>query len=271
MILRTAIPFNRTLFLNRVFLILVILAIPALTVAQEGGVVVFSKLIEGSVPGQDPMSPLWDEAKVVEFPLSAQVHWAPRQMFTPVKSVKVRSLHNGDETAILLEYQDKKQNATDAAAVEFPATDSKAHFAHGQEMMQVEGGPVNIWYWRSDLVQDMTAQGFGTLQVQDQQDVTGQGVWQDGVWRVAFSRKLDTGDPEDAQLIPGQFSQIAFAIWEGGMGDTGSKKAISSWWYFQAEPPTDRSIWIYTLLAVVVAGIAEMVLVRRLKKGSTNA
>src|SRR5574341_793491 len=85
--------------------------------AQEGGVVVVSKLIEGSVPGDDPWSAQWDQSPVVEFPMSAQVHWEPRLLMRSVNSVKVRSLHNGAEFAILLEYQDPEQDPTDAAAI----------------------------------------------------------------------------------------------------------------------------------------------------------
>jgi len=234
--------------------------------AQEGGVVVFSKLIEGAVPGDDPWSAQWDQAPVVEFPMSAQVHWEPRLLIRSVDSVKVRSLHNGTEFAILLEYQDPEQDPTDAAAIEFPVGPEKAHFAHGQPMLQVEGGPVNIWYWKADQTLDMNAKGFGTLKAQDHQDVKGKGAWKNGVWRIAFTRKLHTGDDKDVQIVPGEFKQIAFAIWEGAKGEQGSRKNITSWWYFRTEPPPDRSAWVYTLVAIAGAVGFEMVLVRRMKK-----
>jgi len=91
----------------------------------------------------------------------------------------------------LLEYNDPEQGAKDAAAIEFPVGDKKSHFAHAQPMVQVEGGFVNIWYWKGNKVTDMHAKGFKTLKPHDQQDISGKGVWQDGVWRVVFSRKLD--------------------------------------------------------------------------------
>jgi DMSO reductase family type II enzyme heme b subunit len=183
-----------------------------------------------------------------------------------VNSVKVRSLHNGTELAILLEYQNPEQDPTDAAAIEFPVGEDKAHFAHGQPMIQVEGGPVNIWYWRGDQILDMSAKGFGTLKAQAQQDVKGKGVWKEGTWRITFTRKLQSGDEKDVQIAPGEFKQIAFAIWEGTKGEQGGRKNITSWWYFRAEPPPDRSIWVYTLVAVAGAVVFEVVLVRRMKK-----
>lgn len=255
-----------------VFLIGALALFPATALGQQGGVVVFSKLIEGPVPADDPMSSTWDQARPVEFPLSAQVHWEPRLLWNPTAtSVKVSALHNEEDLAILLEYKDPKKGPNDAAAIEFPVGDEKAHFAHAQPMVQVEGGYVNIWYWKGDEAREMNAQGFGTLKPQAQQDVDGLGVWQDGVWRVVFSRKLETGDEKDARIVPGEFHQIAFAIWDGENGETGSKKAVSSWWYFRAEPPPDPTVWIYSLIAVAGAVIFEMVLLRRLRKRPENA
>jgi DMSO reductase family type II enzyme heme b subunit len=168
--------------------------------------------------------------------------------------------------AILLEYPDPEQDGTDAAAIEFPVGEDKAHFAHGQPMLQVEGGPVNIWYWKADQTLDMNAKGFGSLKVQAQQDLKGKGAWKNGMWRIAFARKLQTGDEKDVQIVPGAFKQIAFAIWEGAKGEQGSRKNITSWWYFRAEPLPDHSVWVYTLIAVAGAVVFEMVLVRRMKK-----
>src|SRR5881296_3997735 len=158
--------------------------------AQET-VVVRVKLIQGEIP-TDPMAPVWNTTPATEFPMSPQVHWPKRILQVTVKSIKVRGVHNTKQIAFLLEYADPTQDPADAAALEFMVGDKKAHFAHGQPMAQVEGGPVNIWYWKnvSAKVLDMNAQGFGTLKVQAQQDVKGKGVYQDGTWKVVFARAL---------------------------------------------------------------------------------
>src|SRR5213593_386925 len=286
--------------------------------AQET-VVVRVKLIQGDVP-TDPLAPIWNTTPATEFPMSPQVHWPKRILQVTVKSIKVRGVHNTKQIAFLLEYADPTQDPADAAALEFMVGDKKAHFAHGQPMAQVEGGPVNIWYWRNDTpgAADMSAQGFGTLKKQAQQDVQAKGIWKDekikvrfkerklnprkdakgapakdpktgdplfdeetkvveqdatGVWRVVFIRALATTDPNDAQFQPGTFPNIAFAVWDGkelGRGDlkeSGSQKAVTSWWYFNAEPPTDYSIYLYGLIAVVVAAGVEFVIIRKVKKG----
>ena len=147
---------------------------------QEGSVSVRLYLTEGSLPTSDPLSSQWESVPVSEFNLAPQVHWPDRIQEVTVKKVKVRGLHNGQDLAILLEYEDPTEDPADAAAIEFMVGDKKAHFAHGQEMLQVEGGPVNIWYWKNSdgKAVDMSAKGFKTLRVQDQQDVTATGAWQ---------------------------------------------------------------------------------------------
>ncbi len=290
------------------------------TPAQES-VVVRVKLIQGEVP-TDPTAPIWEKIPATEFPLSPQVHWQKRIGTVTVRSLKVRGVHNNKQIAFLLEYADPTQDPADAAALEFMVGDKKAHFAHGQPMGQVEGGPVNIWYWRNDTpgAADMTAQGFGTLRKEAQQDVQAKGVWKDektkikfkerklsvrkddkgnmlkdpktgdpvvdeetkvveqettGVWRVVFTRALTTTDKEDVQIQPGTFPNIAFAVWDGkklesgDVKESGSQKAISSWWYFNAEPPTDYAIYLYGLMAVVLAAGVEFVIIRKVKKGQS--
>jgi DMSO reductase family type II enzyme heme b subunit len=167
----------------------------------------------------------------------------------------------------------------DAAALEFMVGDKKAHFAHGQPMAQVEGGPVNIWYWKNKDGKgvDMTAKGFGTLKAQDQQDVKAKGVYQNGTWRVVFSRALSTPDLQyDTQIKPGDFINIAFAVWDGkkleggDVKEKGSQKAVSSWWYLRAEPPPDYSGYLYAALAVWLAAGFQFVVIRKLRKGSST-
>ena len=244
---------------------------------SQQGVSVRATLVKGALPADDPTAAAWATAAMSEFPMSPQVHWPTRITEVTAKSVKVRGLHDGTTVAILLEYSDPSEDPEDAAALEFMVGDTKAHFAHGQPMAQVQGGPVNIWYWKNKdgKGMDMGAKGFGTLKPHAHQDVKAKGVFQGGVWKVVFSRPLHTEHvDEDTQFKPGEFASIAFAIWDGKKMDSGqpkekgSEKAISSWWYFRADAPPDYSPYMYAVLAVALALGFELVLVRRLKKGS---
>lgn len=244
--------------------------------AQEN-VAVRASVVQGALPVDDPTAAAWSTAPAAEFPMSPQVHWPVRITEVTAKSVKVKGLHDGTNVAILLEFADPTEDPDDAAAIEFMVGDTKAHFAHGQAMNQVEGGPVNIWYWKNKDGKgvDMSAMGFGTLKAQGHQNVKAKGVYQNGAWKVVFSRPLSTENAmEDTQLKPGEFASIAFALWDGKKMETGqpkekgSEKAVSSWWYFRAEPPPDYSPYLYAGLAIALAVGFELVLVRRLKKGS---
>ncbi len=233
-------------------------------------------LTDTDLPVDDPFAAAWDEVPASEFQLAPQVHWPERLLDATVKSVKVRGLHNGERLAVLVEYRDPTEDAADAAGIEFMVGDTKAHFAHGQEMLQVKGGPVNIWYWKnsSGKAVDMSAKGFGTLRPQKHQDVTAMGEWRDGTWRVVFSRTLATeNEDQDVQIVPGEWTNVAFAMWDGKVLESGeqkeqgSRKAISSWWYFRAERPADYSVFLYAFLGLGIAVLFEFALVKKLKKG----
>ncbi|TKB90289.1 MAG: hypothetical protein E8D40_11035 [Nitrospira sp.] len=243
--------------------------------AQES-VSVRATLLTGAVPVDDPSAAVWSSAPPATFPMSPQVHWQNRIQEVTVKDVSVRALHDGTQVAVLVEYADPTQDPDDAAALEFMVGDKKAHFAHGQPMLQVEGGPVNIWFWKNKTGKaiDMSAKGFGTLKPQEHQDVTAKGVYSNGTWKVVFSRKLLTGHAdEDVQITAGQFMSISFAVWDGRkdavgeLVEKGSQKAVSSWWYFRADAPPDYSGYMYAAIAAALGLGFQFVLIRKLKKG----
>lgn len=252
-----------------------IIAEASLSFAQES-VAVKATIVTGGLPVDDPNAAIWASAVPATFPMSPQVHWPNRIQEVTVQDVSVRALHDGTQVAFLLEYKDPSEDPDDAAAFEFMVGDKKAHFAHGQPMLQVEGGPVNIWFWKhkEDKAVDMTAKGFGTLKPQTHQDVKAKGAYSNGGWKIVFSRTLSTDHPEeDVQIMPGEFISIAFAVWDGRkdavgeLVEKGSQKAVSSWWYFRADAPPDYSSYMYAAIAAVLALGFQFVLIRKLKKG----
>src|SRR6476660_4006020 len=237
---------------------------------------VSAPLVKGALPADDPTAAIWNTAPQARFPMSPQVHWPNRILDATVKDLSVRALHDGTNVAILLGYADPTEDADGSAAVEGMVGDKKAHFAHGQPMAQVEGGPGNIWFWRNKDAKgvDMNAKGFGTLKVQEHQDVKAKGVYSNGTWKVVFTRPLATGHPEeDTQIAMGGFINIAFAVWDGkkdisgAVKEKGSQKAVSSWWNFRAEAPPNYTGYYYAAIAVGLALGFQFVLIRNLKKG----
>ena len=80
-------------------------------------------------------------------------------------------------------------------------------------------------------VLDQSAEGWGTMTVEpDGQDADGRGVWEDGTWRVVITHPMATALSEnDIHLFPGEDSIVAFAVWDGGHREVGSRKAWSNW------------------------------------------
>jgi DMSO reductase family type II enzyme heme b subunit len=82
---------------------------------------------------------------------------------------------------------------------------------------------------RASPVLDQMAEGWGSMTVKPDQHALGKGVWQKGIWRVVITRPMVSDDPSAPQLAPGDRTFAAFAVWEGGNREVGSRKAWSAW------------------------------------------
>jgi hypothetical protein len=113
-------------------------------------------------------------------------------------------------------------------------------------------------------VENLVAEGFGTLTTSDVQDVGGVGVWSDGVWRVLFVRDLAPADADLAAFSLDEASSVAFAVWDGGSGDRNGQKSIASFIQLQlvdeeATPPGGSSARTETLLLIVAVALGVFV------------
>lgn len=84
-------------------------------------------------------------------------------------------------------------------------------------------------FLRAQPVEELLAEGFGTLTHQPESAAAARGVWRDGRWQVTFVRPLATQDPSDAQLYRGGRGQLAVAVWQGSAGNVGGRKHYSEW------------------------------------------
>ena len=126
---------------------------------------------------------------------------------------------------------------------------------------------------RQTPIEELVAEGFGTLTSQKAQNAVGKGVWDNGVWRVVIVRPMLTGDMSDAQLTPGEKTSIAFAVWDGGNREVDGRKAVALWHPLVIEqgaasavignepmtvpPPTEGMSM--TLVAAITIGVAVVV------------
>ena len=68
---------------------------------------------------------------------------------------------------------------------------------------------------RRSSVEDLNAEGFGSLTTQAHQDVDGAGNWTNSKWAVVFKRSLSSSDSNDTQFSGGK-TPMGIAIWNGG-------------------------------------------------------
>ncbi|MCZ7626075.1 MAG: hypothetical protein C3F12_12385 [Candidatus Methylomirabilota bacterium] len=78
-------------------------------------------------------------------------------------------------------------------------------------------------------VLDQIAEGWGTMTVHSDQKADGKGEWRDGVWRVVITHPLVGANENQPRLSPGNETAIAFAVWDGGNHEVGSRKSWSDW------------------------------------------
>jgi DMSO reductase family type II enzyme heme b subunit len=76
---------------------------------------------------------------------------------------------------------------------------------------------------RESPVEDLIAQGPGTLSSAPPAGSNGRGVRSEAGWMVTIVRRLPAG------LAPQVRSQIAFAVWEGSHNETGARKMRTGW------------------------------------------
>lgn len=119
----------------------------------------------------------------------------------------------------------------DAIAVQFPVdlNGEKPYFLNGDAEH-----PVNLWKWSSNPMEaiELNARGMDKIltQPKESQNLASKAIYRYGSYHLVLKRKLTTQDKEnDIQFKPGQQIPIAFNIWDGSANETGTQKAISSW------------------------------------------
>jgi len=111
--------------------------------------------------------------------------------------------------------------------VSIPAGAERPHFLLGGP-----GQPVALWHWRADLnerggnaVVKERGEGWERPVAElpaEAQDVSGQGVWAEGRWRVLMTRPLVPKDPAtDVTFEPGRLVPFAVHAWDGANGEKG--------------------------------------------------
>ena len=162
---------------------------------------------------------------------------------------------------------------SDAVALQFPTTlptgNRKPYFIFGDSQ-----SPVDLWFGDLDrqMVLQYTGRGSDALEMADADDFEISSSYDDGTWTVVFKRALRSGS--NVTFGTGQFTPVAFSVWDGFNRERGNKRALSSWYYVYTEPIETASVTVPMARAAVIALLVEIVVIfwiRRRKKGGEAA
>ncbi len=239
---------------------------------------------DGPLP-DDPIDDVWTRRPPVVVAMLAQQMATPMLAEAVLEEMRLRALHNGDEIAFHVEWDDDEIDDLDAMArfrdslavqlpvrpdVSTPITmggpEMPVHILHWKAswQRQLEHGErrirdafpyavnevtpedmmgeeaARVFYPalyvgnlaaernRTTCVEELVAEGFGTLTTQELQRAQGTGVHADGRWQVVIRAPL-AGDETHATVRPGTPTQVALACWDGGHDNRGARKHWSNW------------------------------------------
>ncbi|MFQ5780700.1 MAG: hypothetical protein ACE5HN_07930, partial [Nitrospiria bacterium] len=150
-----------------------------------------------------------------------------------------------------------------------PGGITKPYFIMGDEQLGV-----NLWTWSAEENQFLESNSNGILnpeRFQETSDITGKGYFKNGRYRLVMKRALTTADTEkDIQFKVGEFYPISFYAWDGHNGETLTKRSITPWFFVLMEPETDKSIYIYPPVVVLLVFGVQFILIRKLRNNNNN-
>lgn len=244
----------------------------------------------GELP-KKPLDAAWGSARYTSFYTAPQIVAGDRLFKPTVDSVSVKAIYNDSGIALLLEWDDPTRSIPgdqksieiadgdvleDSAAVEFPASfsreEDKPYFGMGSP-----AAPVNIWQWKSggaaapsETVRLLNSRGFAAIEEKNpaMAGLRAYGDYDNGTWRVVFTRPLRTQAAEDdLQFEEDRFIPVAFAVWDGSNGDKGSRHVMTTWQKLQLSRGRGAGRFLWPVAAVIAVFAAEALLVISCRRG----
>jgi hypothetical protein len=118
------------------------------------------------------------------------------------------------------------------------------------------GNPFSVLH-RSSPVDNLIASGFGSLTADPTPTVTGWGQWRDGVWRVVFERPLSVGREGNVDLAPDDYTDVAFAVWDGAAEERNGRKSVAQFLALDVSPDPlgkegGQALWPFVYAAIAI-------------------
>ncbi len=102
-------------------------------------------------------------------------------------------------------------------------------------------------------VENLLAEGFGSLTSMPAKELAGKGVWKDGRWQVVIKRPR-SADGDAVNINRGGLFPITFAIWDGSVAERNGMKGITRWRFLHF---AEEDVPLPFLRSLIVNPLAE--------------
>ena len=238
----------------------------------------------------------WEGVERAYLPLVGQIIVKPRWFDPRVDGVWVQAAHDGESVAVRVSWSDPNSSpdpewadwkslvislmqpkegdpqdegpTPDQLVVQFPMEMpegmERPFFLRGDNRR-----PVYLWQWQSDRdgALEGEARGVGTEAFQSEgEDLTVDASHADGQWQVMFTRPLVTDNEGDLDFVTGEAIPMALFAWDGDNGESGTRGAVSAWYFLFLEDATPATVYVYPALAMMFTAALGFLVVGRAQK-----
>ncbi len=220
----------------------------------------------------------WSLVRDARFFTHPNIVEAPRLFWSSVEFITAQAVYNDHGVALRIQWDDRSNSTSGSAgsiysdpdgaihqgtdhpdrfSVMFPAKNDPK--ARPYIMMGDSKRAVNLWEWQADRgesLKEMNAKGWSNVSTQDEdsQGLSGSVSYKDGRYTLFATRALTTADGKnDVQLVPGEFVPVAFNVWDGGRGEVGQRRSMTTWYWLFLEPETPLRAYIVPPIGFLVA------------------
>ena len=224
--------------------------------------------VKDAIP-DDPNADFWKKTALSNIPLAGQVIVDPRNFNPIVDLVSIRAAYNDKEVAFHLTWDDPseskgdgKQTFPDVISLQFPpkitASTERPYFLMGDA-----NEAVYLLRWEQGKgAGEASANGPTKVAPLQGGEVSGKVVYHQGQYRLVMKRPLTGSGEARPTFAPAVFTPVAIQAWDGGSGESGTKMAMTSWYYLRLEEPqSNRRFVIPPVVAILT--LAAMFLVVR--------
>src|SRR3989441_220128 len=247
--------------------------------------VIHAPELRGAALPLAPDDSAWNRVERYWFPLVGQVIGKPRWFDPAVSGVWVQAVHDGTTLALRVSWDDRSQSPhsawrpfvqrvlntvasddsvkpvpqlwPDQLIVQFPVT-----IPEGMErpyfLMGTATQPVYQWRWTSAPRRAVAGRALGVERFDTLAATAApaaQAVYDraGAAWRLVLSRALAaTGTANELQFRTGRALPVAFFAQDRSNGESGSRMAVSTWYFLALDQPTPPRVYISPVVAMVL-------------------